>query len=348
MRKFLIVLVVAVLGVAVPWAVVNADVGSAGASHAWCPKVILYNSRGSGQEAVSNSPGSELFRALRRRYGTGKVGEMENGYPAVRVTFPVLGRKIPNLRLKHYLQSVRSGVTSARLNVADLLHLCRQSYLVLAGYSQGAQVTRGALAKLDGWERERVAAIVLFGDPFFDSREKKVVTYFPGGRRRRHGILARRRYPRTIHISSAYAGRTFSWCHWRDFVCQGFGPIRKGQHGNYVSDVPAALHQIGIRLARLGIGSPVRSYPHFVVGTCNPGACALATWSGPGTTSTQIGAVDEGQRVNVTCQAVGEVVTGANGRASDIWDQLSDGAFVADFYIDTPGVGTLSPPIPSC
>lgn len=348
MRMFLMVLVVAVLGVGMPWAVASTDGGSTAIASAGCPKVILYFSRGSGQEAGSNSPGNELFQALRDRYGAHEVGEMENGYPAVPVTFEVFGRKVPNLRLKHYLRSVRGGVTSARLNIADLLRLCRQSYLVLGGYSQGAQVTRGALAKLTGREREWVAAVVLFGDPLFDSREKKVITYFPGGRRQRHGILARRKYPKAIPVEPAYAGRAFSWCHWRDFVCQGIGPIRKGQHGSYASDVPAALHQIGLRLTRLGIGLPVTSYRHLVVGTCSPGPCALATWSGPGTSSKQIGAVDEGRQVDVTCQAVGEVVTGANGRASDIWDQLSDGAFVTDFYIDTPGVGTLSPPIPSC
>jgi hypothetical protein len=41
--------------------------------------------------------------------------------------------------------------------------------------------------------------------------------------------------------------------------------------------------------------------------------------------------------------------TVSNGyAASAVWDRLTSGDWVSDFYIDTPNIGTFSPPIPPC
>lgn len=188
--------------------------GETASSAAGCPKLILYFSRGSSQALTGAqlglaTPGIELYEKLRARYGAGNVGEVANPYPAVAISIRPLerGLRIPSVAFYRY--SVHSGVDTAIRNVADLLDLCPQSDLVLGGYSQGAQVTRGALAGLLADERERVAAVVLFGDPYFDPNEK-AVTYFPAGERSRRGVLLRRPGAKTVPIDPSLRGRVFS------------------------------------------------------------------------------------------------------------------------------------------
>jgi uncharacterized protein YraI len=70
--------------------------------------------------------------------------------------------------------------------------------------------------------------------------------------------------------------------------------------------------------------------------------------SGPGYSNyAALGVLPEGAEVQVVCQAVGEIVS--NGYySSSIWDLLTNGDWVTDFYVSTPNIGTWSPPIPQC
>jgi surface antigen len=94
-------------------------------------------------------------------------------------------------------------------------------------------------------------------------------------------------------------------------------------------------------------GSPAY-YVHHVTGTCRDGACGLTVRSGPGYAGyPALGVLAEGAEADVVCQALGQTVS--NGyAASNIWDRLTDGRWVSDFYLDTPSIGTWSPPIPQC
>jgi hypothetical protein len=89
-------------------------------------------------------------------------------------------------------------------------------------------------------------------------------------------------------------------------------------------------------------------YVHHVTGTCRDGSCGLILRSGPGYSSyADLGVLPEGAEVDVACQGMGQAVS--NGYASSaVWDKLSNGDWVSDFYLDTPNVGTFSPPIPQC
>jgi surface antigen len=89
-------------------------------------------------------------------------------------------------------------------------------------------------------------------------------------------------------------------------------------------------------------------YVYYVTGTCRDGACGLAMRAGPGYSDyAQVGSLAEGAAADVVCQALGETVS--NGYAeSAIWDQLTNGDWVSDFYLSTPNIGTWSPPIPRC
>jgi surface antigen len=93
---------------------------------------------------------------------------------------------------------------------------------------------------------------------------------------------------------------------------------------------------------------PPQYYVHHVTGTCRDGACGLKLRAGPGYSSfAAVGSLPEGGEADIICQAMGETVS--NGYASSaVWDRLTNGAWVSDFYIDTPNIGTWSPPIPQC
>jgi hypothetical protein len=91
-------------------------------------------------------------------------------------------------------------------------------------------------------------------------------------------------------------------------------------------------------------------YVHHVTGTCADGACGLKERAGPGySTYAQTGIKNEGEEVDIVCQAQGELVTPNHGTASTVWDRLTDNQWVTDVYVDTPGLGgAFSPPIPQC
>jgi hypothetical protein len=279
-----------------------------------------------------------------------------NGYSAVSVPSAANPFSRPS-----YASSVANGVQSADRNIADVLGLCPQSYLILAGYSQGAQVTRDVLARLTQTDIQHVAAVLLFGDPDFRFPETNV--RFPQAadspqrfNPRRRGVLIQRPFSKATPIPEIFAGRVFSWCHNRDLVCQGFRLLGTGfkEHRNYALDVDGALGVLGNRLVTLPGGviplsALSKAHQYAVTGTCSVGSCALAEWSGPGIAGSEaVGAAYEGQTVAIVCQVTGQSVSGPNGVTSAIWDRLSNGAFVSDFYINTPRVGAYSPHIPQC
>jgi surface antigen len=89
-------------------------------------------------------------------------------------------------------------------------------------------------------------------------------------------------------------------------------------------------------------------FAYHVTGTCRDGACGLTLRAGPGYSNyAAVGGLAEGAEADVVCQAMGQTVS--NGyAASAIWDKLTNGDWVSDFYLDTPNIGTWSPPIPQC
>lgn len=92
----------------------------------------------------------------------------------------------------------------------DTLSACPGSALVLAGYSQGAQVVHNAAASLPAATAARLSSVVLFGDP-------------------RNGSA----------VAGVDAARTLVVCHAGDDVCAG-GDLVLPPHLNYSGDAPAA------------------------------------------------------------------------------------------------------------
>ncbi|MEU4494339.1 peptidase [Streptomyces sp. NBC_00210] len=68
---------------------------------------------------------------------------------------------------------------------------------------------------------------------------------------------------------------------------------------------------------------------------------ALNVRSGPGTNYRLIKVLPIGARVPINCQKPGEWVSGPYG-TSNIWDNIANGQFVADAYVNTGSDGYVT------
>ncbi|WP_369252495.1 hypothetical protein [Streptomyces sp. R41] len=64
--------------------------------------------------------------------------------------------------------------------------------------------------------------------------------------------------------------------------------------------------------------------------------------SGPGVHFSIVRMLPAGSSVPIYCQAPGDTVTGTYG-TSNIWDNISNGQFVADAYVNTGSDGYVAP-----
>ncbi|WP_405617463.1 SH3 domain-containing protein [Streptomyces sp. NBC_00076] len=64
--------------------------------------------------------------------------------------------------------------------------------------------------------------------------------------------------------------------------------------------------------------------------------------SGPGTGYTLVRVLPEGAKVPIFCQTPGTNVAGPYG-SSNIWDNIDDGEFVSDAYVNTGSDGYVRP-----
>lgn len=84
---------------------------------------------------------------------------------------------------------------------------------------------------------------------------------------------------------------------------------------------------------------------HIVVGSLGVNAR-----SGPGTGYAAVGKLYNGQAIDIACQTKGSLVgVGLPGTPTDVWDQLTNGWYVTDYYTSTTGLnGNYTPGIPQC
>ena len=86
------------------------------------------------------------------------------------------------------------------------------------------------------------------------------------------------------------------------------------------------------------------SGPYKVVSTTG-----LTERSAPSGASAKAGSLTDGTTVYIDCQAGGvPYATGGSPSSDDIWDELTNGTFVADYWINTKGIGNFSSGIPRC
>jgi hypothetical protein len=128
----------------------------------------------------------------------------------------------------NYTSSVRQGVTRLAADLQRTARACADTRFVLMGYSQGADVVGDAIAgsgrgapAVSGALVDRIAAVLLFGDPAFTAGEPFNVT--DGAR---SGI-----FPRGAGRLDVVADRTQSFCNRNDRFCQGGTSL--AAHVNY-------------------------------------------------------------------------------------------------------------------
>jgi len=89
----------------------------------------------------------------------------------------------------------------------------------------------------------------------------------------------------------------------------------------------------------VGVGT-ANAASYNVTGT---GGVGLKARTGPNTSSSVVRVLPEGAAIDISCQTTGESI-----RGSAIWDKLSDGTYISDFYTTTPVYAAYSPGIPVC
>ncbi|NLT07368.1 MAG: cutinase family protein [Solirubrobacterales bacterium] len=250
-----------------------------------CPDVLVLGARGSGQEdgAGGVSPGSptlgvgeEVYRFAGYLAGVLEpeglaVAVLPNAYPAVPLDEAVGGDP-------DYFDSVEMGAVAVEIYVALVASQCGEgTRVVVAGYSQGADVSRAGTASLDAQYHPRIAALVLFADPRHDPAAGG---YHVGSASPDHGgVLGRTAPPAWV------VRRTVQVCVEHDVICQS---DNVGEAvANYVQHAGAVVHSFAYRepanqiltaltvapLVRAASGATCFGLPATVVGT--PGDDAL-------------------------------------------------------------------------
>ncbi|MGO1070284.1 peptidoglycan DD-metalloendopeptidase family protein [Lysobacter sp. CA199] len=77
-------------------------------------------------------------------------------------------------------------------------------------------------------------------------------------------------------------------------------------------------------------------------GTVNTNGTPLNVRSGPGTTHSIVGSLNDGAAVSIQCQTTGTSVTGTYG-TSNIWNRIGSGRFIPDAYTYTGSDGRVAP-----
>ena len=70
---------------------------------------------------------------------------------------------------------------------------------------------------------------------------------------------------------------------------------------------------------------------------------SLNARTGPSTTYPVVRQYGSGSNLSVLCQTTGQKVS-----TTSVWDRLSDGSYVSDYYVSTPSNTTFSSPLPRC
>ena len=129
-----------------------------------CAQPQLFGVRGSGETKKSYSGYGETVGMFRSLMIINRPGIKTDAidYPAIAVnpaSFTYSG---------DYVDSVERGVEALTEQVRKFIKKCPRTYLLLAGYSQGAEVVGIAYTRFTEYERHRIASVTLFGDPRFN------------------------------------------------------------------------------------------------------------------------------------------------------------------------------------
>lgn len=192
-----------------------------GPSTGACRGAALIGVRGSGDNNNGRAyPGRHaiaLAETLRNAWGIRLYdddGDKKDG--VIGLDYPAVSVLAAEGAIYH--ESVANGAASLRNEIIRLRHLCGPKLpILLAGYSQGADVVQRALAELDADapdtpDFQSVAGVVILASPRFDPKDPvargSFVADYP-----RSGIVD------PLRIPARFRGVTRSWCVNDDPVC---------------------------------------------------------------------------------------------------------------------------------
>ena len=115
------------------------------------------------------------------------------------------------------------------------------------------------------------------------------------------------------------------------------------RYGQRTTRAPRYIHFVGSAVVQ-PVSFPTPTAPAQPVGHAYRTTDVVRQRSGPGTSYRTLGTLPAGQRIMIVCQVRSASVI--NGTA--IWDRLSDGSYVTDYYTTTPAFNRVSPGLSGC
>jgi len=135
-----------------------------------CPKLQFVGVRGSGETRKDNggygSTVANIKNIIENKVNGTKSTPID--YPAIPVGYG------GSTYLSEYEISMAKGRDALDVFLTKFVVDCPHTYVILAGYSQGAQVAGDEFANLTTNEKGHIAALILIGDPRFNPNQPAV------------------------------------------------------------------------------------------------------------------------------------------------------------------------------
>jgi uncharacterized protein YraI len=110
-------------------------------------------------------------------------------------------------------------------------------------------------------------------------------------------------------------------------------------YGQRTTRAPRYIHFVGVATTR-----PISNPTPAPVGHPYRTTDVLRERSGPGTRHQTLGILPNGARIMIVCQVRSSSIV----RGTGIWDRLSNGTYVTDYYTTTPAYNQFTAGIPHC
>lgn len=135
-----------------------------------CPPFKLFGVRGSGEKWSDYGGFGKTIASFKDRLASKIPGLATEAldYPAIPVDF------VHPTYPANYAESERKGKEALVAHAEQFTASCAHTYIVFAGFSQGAGVARAAFLDLPDSLKKHVADVVLFGNPYFNPRQPAV------------------------------------------------------------------------------------------------------------------------------------------------------------------------------
>ena len=171
--------------------------------------VKFFGVRGSGEHEAYGATIGALEAALKVN-----VANLESAY----IDYDAIGVSPFDPKYSaNYVNSVQTGINALNIALTAYWRTCPNGYVVLGGYSQGAEVIRKVFYGLKSAQQSHVASAVFFGDPLFSPKDATINkgNYTPGFQ----GIDIALYGDRATTIPTKWSQRFQDYCTYGDPVC---------------------------------------------------------------------------------------------------------------------------------